>query len=157
MVLVEWEGKTKTSLINILNLKTLICKGSFSSNSKFYRLFKSIKNFWIFWTIWRERTILVSDNVEISADRMRSSVLCDLWYWTNVYSIDSHSSLIDFNLVGLLMDGLWAYLRVGGLFFVFPLSLCFFLRALFVYFQYTLGILGASLFCLIYFAFTHQK
>lgn len=140
MVLVEWEGKTKTSLINILNLGTLICKGSFSSNSKFYRLFKSIKNFfspWIFWTIWRERTILVSDNVEISAYRMRSSFLCDLWYWTNVYSVDSHSSLINFYLVGLLMDGLWAHLRVGGLFFVFPLSLSFFLMALFVYFPYT--------------------
>ena len=50
----------------------------------------------IFWTIWCERNRIVFDNGAISIHWMKSSCLCNLYSWTNLYIIDRPRSLVDF-------------------------------------------------------------
>ena len=52
--------------------------------------------FCISWTIWRERNILVFEDVTISINRMKSTFLCNLWSWVNLYSVERPRSLVDF-------------------------------------------------------------
>ena len=48
----------------------------------------------IFWTIWRERNRVVFEDVNISINRMKSTFLCNLWSWVNLYSVERPRSLI---------------------------------------------------------------
>ena len=50
----------------------------------------------IFWTIWRERNRLVFEDVIISINRMKSTVLCNLWSSVNLHSVERPRSLVDF-------------------------------------------------------------
>ena len=50
----------------------------------------------IFWTVWRERNLIMFDNKNFSAQRMKSSFLCNLWSWSNMYMVDSPKTLVDF-------------------------------------------------------------
>ena len=49
----------------------------------------------IFWTIWCKKNISF-DNKEFSAQRMKSSFLCNFWSLTNLYMIDRPRTLVDF-------------------------------------------------------------
>ena len=40
--------------------------------------------------------MIALENEEISIHRMNSSFICNLWSWSNVHSVDRHSSLLDF-------------------------------------------------------------
>ena len=54
------------------------------------------------WTICRQRNRIAFDNEDISVNRMKSSFLCNLWSWTNLYIVDRPRSLVDFfDLVGV--------------------------------------------------------
>ena len=56
----------------------------------------------IFWTIWWERNRLVFEDVNISVNRMKSTFLCNLWSWVNLYSVERSMFLVDFfNLGGI--------------------------------------------------------
>ena len=46
--------------------------------------------------MWRERNKLVFEDVNISINRMESTLLCNLWSWVNLYSIERPMSLVDF-------------------------------------------------------------
>ena len=50
----------------------------------------------IFWTIWLERNSIYFDNKDFSMQRMKSSFVCNLWSWTNLYMVDRPSSPTDF-------------------------------------------------------------
>ena len=54
---------------------------------------KSHKKAWqagplcIFWTMWKERNLIVFDNEELSIQILKNSFLCNLWSWSRV-SVD---------------------------------------------------------------------
>ena len=50
----------------------------------------------IFWTLWREINRLVFEDVNVSVNRMKSTFLCNLWSWVNLYSVEKPRPLIDF-------------------------------------------------------------
>ena len=52
----------------------------------------------IFWTLWWERNRLVFEGVNISINRMKSTFLCNLWSWVNLYSVERPRSLVYFLL-----------------------------------------------------------
>ena len=40
--------------------------------------------------------MIAYENEEISLHIMNSTFICNLWSWSNVHSVDKHSSLLDF-------------------------------------------------------------
>ena len=50
----------------------------------------------LFWTLWQERNIAAFEDVTPSAQRMKTTFLCTLWSWANLYSVDNTDSLVDF-------------------------------------------------------------
>lgn len=48
---------------------------------------------WSFWDYLHEREKIVFENEENSAQRSKSSFICNLWNWTCVHNVDRHSSL----------------------------------------------------------------
>ena len=52
--------------------------------------------FSICWTIWREKNYIAFENKDFSAQMMKTSFICNLWSWSNVYIVERPRSLVDF-------------------------------------------------------------
>ena len=50
----------------------------------------------LFWTLWRERNMVVFDNGVTNAQKIKSNFLNILWNWANPYSVVNMNSLVDF-------------------------------------------------------------
>ena len=63
---------------------------------------KKCKKIWmalslcLFWTLWRERNIAAFEDVTPFAHRLKTTFLCTLWSWENLYTVDNTDSLVDF-------------------------------------------------------------
>ena len=75
----------------------------------------------IVWTIWHERTYIAFENKDFLAQRMKTSFICNLWYWSNVYIVERSRSLVGFlTWLGCSCVGWYSLLWAGG--FLFCLS-----------------------------------
>ena len=50
----------------------------------------------IFWTVWKERNLLVFDNTTISIHRVKSSFVYNLWSWSRAFIDMRPISLVSF-------------------------------------------------------------
>ena len=50
----------------------------------------------LFWTLWWERNRVVFDNRVTNTQKIKSNFLSNLWNWTNLYSVVSTNSFVDF-------------------------------------------------------------
>ena len=50
----------------------------------------------LFWTIWRERNRVVFEDVLLSAQRMKNSLVCALWSWSKTDTHTQALNIIDF-------------------------------------------------------------
>ena len=50
----------------------------------------------IFWTVWKERNLLVFGNEELSLQRLKTSFVCNLWSWGRLFVDLSPFSLVSF-------------------------------------------------------------
>ena len=50
----------------------------------------------IFWTMWKERNLIVFDNEELSSQKLKNSFVCNLWSWFRMSVDVCHVSLVSF-------------------------------------------------------------
>ena len=50
----------------------------------------------LFWTVCFERNRVTFDNEAFSTYRLKSSFICNVWSWSNIYSGDRDRSLLNF-------------------------------------------------------------
>ena len=116
---------------------------------------KSHKKVWlvtplcIFWTVWKERNLLVFDNKDLSIQRLKNYFVCNLWSWSRVSVDMSPISLVSF------IDWLNSKQGYVMIFTSFPLPLGWASRHL----LYTLRalLLASPLFFLYYFSLLIKK
>ena len=73
----------------------------------------------IFWIIWCERNYIAFENKDFSTQRMKTSFICNLLSWSNVYIDERPRSLVDFLI--------WLGCRCGlvGIVFCVLVGFCF--------------------------------